>query len=59
MRYSTGDSSEPPRKHGVVRIEYRNGSIEEGTWYGRIFVDDPDDRVVRHGLQRMIIGDLT
>ena len=21
-------------RHGVVRIEYNNGSIEEGTWYG-------------------------
>lgn len=59
MHYSTDDYEEPHRKHGVVRTEYRNGSIVEGSWYGRVFVDDPDDRVVKHGLHRHIAGDLT
>jgi hypothetical protein len=34
-------------RHGVVRIEYNNGSIEEGTWYGYNVTG-------RHGMRRLV-----
>ena len=35
MRYNTENvSSTYGNKHGIVRIEWEDGSIEESTWYG-------------------------
>ena len=49
MRYS----NENRKKHGVVRIEWEDGTIEEGTWYGlKTEKTWPD----RHGLTRRIEG---
>jgi hypothetical protein len=46
------------KKHGVVRIEYRNGSVEEGTWYGLGTRQQPTYGSGRHGLRRMIVNEL-
>jgi len=37
-------------KHGVVRTEYFNGSVEESTWYGA-----DQNLPSLHGLRRLIV----
>ena len=49
MRYHDGNSS--GMKHGVVRTEYKNGSVEESTWFG---AKEQDQKVGRHGLRRLV-----
>ena len=47
MRYKSSGN-----KHGVVRTEYLNGSVEESTWYGA-----DQDSLGLHGLRRLIVSD--
>lgn len=60
MRFDTSTKNAATgNKHGVVRMEYSNGTIDEGSWYGLAPQELSEHGCVRHGARRVIDGELT